>query len=586
MERTHQRRDLKMAVHRPTRGLDRVYYGDGSVRKETDGLNAKFDRSYEYDFGSRMTKTLTGAEARGGTDSAANIPYRNTYAYDAFSHRTGATWANFSSTSATISTPYTNNRINSGTYDFDGNQLSNPTDFKTFSYNAAGQMHHTYIMLTSGANYEQQTEDVTYDGDGAVGKVVTAAWLNTDTPIPNPTYKVRSTALGGQVVYEGGSVNVYAGGTRIWAGGYWTHQDANGHTIRSTDSSGNVAGDGSLPDAFWDKKELDPDGKQTGFSAPVFYPLQDNDLFAPMSNFGQMIHGQYTTVTMDGLSLPRDYWADAFHSLGHSSDLSLVGADSITLANLGIFLTPHYRTRTDGNLVVRDFIGWDYNVSDASQAGGDIWNIRPWLQRRFEAGLACDLRFSRIFGDSDAMMSTNMEPNTLLNSNGTNRPTRTRNNPFDESPQLGIVHLFSNAQGTGVNRTNAFTPAGYAATETNHYNTSSGELQNFRRFYYSPSSLSKYGYSGGLIINFTHIGPTTQIGNHILQGTGSRNDMGSVPVGVIGGFDSTPEVGGGSEGYYTHVHMIFNTWNGKKSSRANSRTRVDPRTIFCRDLGF
>jgi YD repeat-containing protein len=289
-----------------------------------ENFDARFDRSYEYDFSSRMTKALTGAEARGSTDSANNIPYHNTYSYDAFSHRTAVVAANFTGGNS-FSLTYANNRINGGSYDFDGNQFSNPTDAKTFSYNAAGQMSNTYMYLSAGgSNYQQQTEDVTYDGDGNIGKIVTADWHNEDTPIPDTTYKVRSTLLGGQLVYEGSTAIVYAGGTRIWAGGYWTHQDANGHTIRSTFSDGSVQGDGSLPDAFWDKKELDPDGKQTGFSAPVYYPLEDNDLFAPMSNFGVMSHGQYTTYKMDGINVPADYVAMRINSASIGGAIGLL----------------------------------------------------------------------------------------------------------------------------------------------------------------------------------------------------------------------------------------------------------------------
>ena len=45
------------------------------------------------------------------------------------------------------------------------------------------------------------------------------------------------------------------------------------------------------------------------------------------------------------------------------------------------------------------------------------------------------------------------------------------------------------------------------------------------------------------------------------------NKMGSILVGVIGAYGSPADVGGGSSGYYTHVHMLFQTWNGNKKTK-------------------
>jgi hypothetical protein len=50
------------------------FNADGSIKKETDLLNAKFDRAYEYDHLSRMTKALSGAAARDETVTSSNTP--------------------------------------------------------------------------------------------------------------------------------------------------------------------------------------------------------------------------------------------------------------------------------------------------------------------------------------------------------------------------------------------------------------------------------------------------------------------------------------------------------------------------------
>lgn len=213
------------------------------------------------------------------------------------------------------------------------------------------------------------------------------------------------------------------------------------------------------------------------------------------------------------------------------------------------------------------------------------WDSKLWADVR--RAVRCDDRLARIFGDGDAMMATSLEPSSLLEKkpDGTisKRAMYPRANLNDENPALGIVHLFANSQGRGVDAINAFTPPGYKKTEGGKKTTSSGELQNFRRFYYEAGSLSSYGYKGGLIVNFTHIGPTNGSGDHVLH-RGVQNAAGSVSVGVLGAYGSLVNVGGETDGFYTHSHMIFNTWDGK--SAVSKRTRVDPRSIFCGNLGF
>lgn len=205
----------------------------------------------------------------------------------------------------------------------------------------------------------------------------------------------------------------------------------------------------------------------------------------------------------------------------------------------------------------------------------------------------CDTRLARIFGGDDAVMATKWDimairpatrdlperRNTTLfdRENGTN-PV-----PGSEDPRAGTVHLYPNADGTaGSGSPNGYTPPGWKSVVSDISGTG-----NFFRFYYAPKSLSKYGYDGGLTINFTHIGPTDAKGVAFLpKPNGPTNQMGSVQVGVLGGGPgSNTDLTKGSTDYYVHSHMIFNKWDGK-TSPINDLTRIDPRAVFCSDLGF
>jgi YD repeat-containing protein len=65
------------------------YNTDGRLKFTQDQLtaNSKFDRSYEYDHMGRVTKGLSGAEARGGA-ATDDRPYNETLSYDAMNHLT------------------------------------------------------------------------------------------------------------------------------------------------------------------------------------------------------------------------------------------------------------------------------------------------------------------------------------------------------------------------------------------------------------------------------------------------------------------------------------------------------------------
>jgi len=230
------------------------------------------------------------------------------------------------------------------------------------------------------------------------------------------------------------------------------------------------------------------------------------------------------------------------------------------------------------------FQGIELNNANFQSQQGGLDGLSDFLKSILNQ-YRCDNRLARIFGGDDAVMGTIVEPN-VLRANGT-RGSRVRNGPGGENPELGDAHLFSNRDGTGVEENNAFTPPGYQPNPERGVVDNDGEIQNFVRFFYKPGSLSKYGYTGGFIVNFTHIGPTNSVGMPANPNPKIKNGRGSVLVGILGGFGSPQEfIGGSSDGYYTHSHMIFNTWDGNKSSRPNRKTRIDPRKVFCKDLGF
>src|SRR6185437_8310903 len=163
--------------------IDYQYYNDGRLKYSHDLLDNRFDRSYEYDHLARLTKALSGAEAR-GEPATTNRPYKETATYDAFNHlnvRTSKHWSRLLQFSSTDT--YSNNRRVGWTYDADGNWLSGAG--RQHTYDAAGRS--TSTTWTSGSFNEF------YDGDGRRIKATQ----------PNVvTYYLRSSILGGQVVEE------------------------------------------------------------------------------------------------------------------------------------------------------------------------------------------------------------------------------------------------------------------------------------------------------------------------------------------------------------------------------------------------
>jgi hypothetical protein len=99
-------------------------------------------------------------------------------------------------------------------------------------------------------------------------------------------------------------------------------------------------------------------------------------------------------------------------------------------------------------------------------------------------------------------------------------------------------------------------------------------------------SLSKYGYSGSLRINFVHSGTTDLKGNLKPPNPRITNAAGSIQVGLIGNFGVDFATGGNSDGEFVHDHMLFSVPVRDRRGKWMPGRRIDPRTVFCKDLGF
>jgi YD repeat-containing protein len=206
--------------------IDYQYYDDGRLKYSHDLLDGRFDRSYEYDHAARLTKALSGAEAR-GEPATTDRPYKETATYDALGHlntRFSKHWSRLLGFSS--SDTYSNNRRVGWTYDAEGNLLSDAG--RQYTYDAAGR--------TSSTSWTTGYFNDFRDGDGRRVKATQ----------PNlVTYYLRSTVLGGQVIEELNSSGakqrgfIYIGQKSAgydWANGNVSllHEDPSGTTVHSS----------------------------------------------------------------------------------------------------------------------------------------------------------------------------------------------------------------------------------------------------------------------------------------------------------------------------------------------------------------
>ncbi|MGE3467097.1 MAG: hypothetical protein AB7J13_09200, partial [Pyrinomonadaceae bacterium] len=312
------------------------FYSDGTLKKETDNLNGKFHRLYNYDHVGRMKFARSGVEASGGSGSALNIPFKYDFQYDAFNNQTQNQYAHYTR-NGTVNLEYTNNRITSwgqyaspSTYDFDGNlttqEPSSPN--KVYKYDASGRMSGTYHE-NCGTPCVTDEEVLTYDGNGVLVKTATSHTVDEEDPETDATYTIRSMVLNGEVISTQthtkagvtGGTYVRAAGTVVAyadeSGPRWMHKDPAMTSLKSTYANGQVISYGLGTDDF-QPHELDPMGKSLGFEDPYAggIPEPYPEMIEPLESFGSLINGQWTTYTIDGIQVPKSHagqMAEFFH---------------------------------------------------------------------------------------------------------------------------------------------------------------------------------------------------------------------------------------------------------------------------------
>ena len=289
------------------------FYADGMLKKESDALNNKFDRSYQYDQMARMVEARSGAEARGGTDNSMNIPFRNSYQYDVFGHQTQDASGHFSR-SGTSNIQYQNNRLTSpNANDAEGNIIADAKQWTYDTSNKPSKTFHFFYPDPTSAITDQ--EFFSYDGNGLLVKIRTSHQVNDVEPEIETTYKIRSSMLGGEIVsetYNGGGGNktyIRANGTVVAVDdgqNIWMHKDLNLNSLRSTRADGTVVG-GGLDQGDTDIYELDPAGKSVGFFDPYAggIPMPEIGLFNPGETFTSLVNGVPTTYAVDGITVPK-----------------------------------------------------------------------------------------------------------------------------------------------------------------------------------------------------------------------------------------------------------------------------------------
>ncbi|HEY3581096.1 MAG TPA: RHS repeat-associated core domain-containing protein, partial [Pyrinomonadaceae bacterium] len=232
----------------------------GRVTYAQNMNDGHLDRSYEYDQVGRLAITHTGAEARAhaysGQWGTMDGPYSLGFDYDVWgnmTHRYGWGGEVQGGSAGQASDLYYNygstNRRTDFTYDAAGNLTFDGG--QNFEYDATGQQTKAY--------YTGYTLNQGYDGNG-----LRVSKSENNAP---PTYYLRSSVLGGQVVAEVNRFSVAWGWNRgyVYSGAglmavqygnavSWVHEDPITKSKRITNSSGTVIS----------SIELDPWGADAG----------------------------------------------------------------------------------------------------------------------------------------------------------------------------------------------------------------------------------------------------------------------------------------------------------------------------------
>lgn len=258
----------------------RVTYAQNTYEAATQGADPTLDRSYDYDQVGRLFNSYTGPEARAHTGRPGGEwgnhagPYSQAYIKDVWGNVTQKMGRAGDTDQFTAT--YTNNRRDGFAYDAAGNLKSDGT--QSFTYDATGQQ-----VYADWPNLTQW-----YDGDRLRVK-------KTEGGANTPTYYLRSSVLGGQVVAELGAGGAWqrgyvygAGGgllaTQSAAGVEWVYQDAATKSQRVVNSSGGVT---SVVD-------LDPWGRETARSAdPPTHPRRYTTYERDTNGSDEAMHRRY-----------------------------------------------------------------------------------------------------------------------------------------------------------------------------------------------------------------------------------------------------------------------------------------------------
>lgn len=276
------------------------YYADGSLKYVGDELNPTFDRLNIYDHAGRIKEAKSAAEARGTPvtqNLSTELPYRQSYAFDAFGNmkqRNNTHWgATSSSPSQPLNLNYTfaNNRItNAGwQHDADGRVTVSAAPDKSArsTYDAGGELT-VIVRLANGTKRYQ-------DGDGREGKRETGECASISPTEPcqfssatvETRYYLRSSVLGKEVISEA-TFNGKKSKTFVLAAGatvarqevydfggveneavYFQHEDVSGMSQRMVNASGVTYQD---EDTDTSPVEADPLGGNAGISNPYSRP--------------------------------------------------------------------------------------------------------------------------------------------------------------------------------------------------------------------------------------------------------------------------------------------------------------------------
>jgi YD repeat-containing protein len=282
-----------------------TYYNDGMLKYSTDsrtdisaGLGLH-NRAFAYDHQGRIKEAYSFYQAdnfaNGTTGGYPTVPFRHSYAYDAFSNTTSQTGSLWSEDDNVTNTFNSQNRNTAWSYDADGRVITtnepSPNGLTwtpvTFGYNAAGRQT-SMGQTTSRPRFNNPnlidttvtTRNQTYDGNGVVAKSVFTEQFNSGTPTSATTYYLRSSVTGTFIAeYDGAGTrtkaSVYAGGTVIaeqlptgtTPQVFWQHVNPVTGDGLNTDASG-VATNRTTPN---------PDGVDVG----------DSDPFAPPAGAGE-----------------------------------------------------------------------------------------------------------------------------------------------------------------------------------------------------------------------------------------------------------------------------------------------------------